>query len=122
MISAHFDVEDDIMNNVGDVYTVKALKPWKTPPTPPGEAPVSGDDQLAGYVYTIKNYQGQEKTIRIEVDTNTDTSGVTWQKNIARGIRKGKSSKKGRKGRKVKKSIRKGRKGRKGSKGRKSRK
>ena len=31
MTLAHFDKEDDIMNNVGDVYTVKALKPWRTP-------------------------------------------------------------------------------------------
>jgi hypothetical protein len=115
MTLAHFDKEDDIMNNVGDVYTVKALKPWRTPPTPPGEDPMSGDDELAGYVYTIKNYHGEEKTIRIEVDTNTDSSGVTWRKNTARGIKKRKTSKK-------RKSIKKGRKVRKGSKGRKSRK
>ena len=108
---ALFKVGDDIMNNEGVVYNIIEIQSWKTPPTPPGEEPMEGDDTLNGYIYIAKKYDGRVKRISIPIDTpdgspnnNVDVNGMPWRKTIQRGGKKSKKSKKSMKKRKSKKS------------------
>ena len=108
---ALFKVGDDIINDEGVVYSIIEIQSWKTPPTPPGEEPMEGDDTLHGYIYIAKKYDGRVKRISIPIDTpdgtpnnNVDVNGMSWRKTIQRGGKKSKKSMKKRKSKKSRKS------------------
>jgi hypothetical protein len=105
---AQFKEGDDIMNNEGVVYTITKVDSWKMPPTPPGEDPQPGDDEIIGYIYIAKNSDGIVKRIMISIeinpDNNVDVNGMLWRKTIQRGGKKSKKSMKKRKSRKSRKS------------------
>jgi hypothetical protein len=104
---SQFQVDNDIMNNQGIVYTVTKVDSFYAPPTPPGEDPLPGDGELTGYKYTIEGENGLPKQIWIGIDdnpNNIDTKGMHWTKTLQRGGKKSKKSKKSRKSKKSKKS------------------
>jgi hypothetical protein len=102
-----FEVGDIIINNLGEKFTIKSIKPFNTPPTPPGEEPYSDDDVLAGYGYTLND----GSVIHILINNIRDETGKMWTKySVAQGIRRRKSNKRGRKSNKRgRKSNKKGR-------------
>ena len=102
-----FEVGDIIINNLGEKFTIKSIKPFNTPPTPPGEEPYSDDDVLAGYGYTLNN----GSVIHILINNIRDERGKIWTKySVAQGIkRRRKSNKKIKSNKRGRKSNKKGR-------------
>ncbi len=85
-----FEVGDIIINNMGERYTINKLRPFNTPPAPPGTSPDSDDDVLAGYTYTLDDGH----TINILINNIRDETGTMWTKySVAQGIKRRKSNK-----------------------------
>jgi hypothetical protein len=86
-----FEVGDIIINNMGERYTINKLRPFNTPPAPPGTTPDSDDDVLAGYMYTLDDGH----TINILINDIRDQTGTMWTKySVAQGVKRRRKSNK----------------------------